>query len=58
MVNTVIVNMSHDVFLPQGRVDAVWALLRRQYDRVSLMRPTAADQVNPNPNQTQTPKPT
>ncbi|XP_062307411.1 ANTXR cell adhesion molecule 2a isoform X1 [Osmerus eperlanus] len=28
----------------KGRLDAVWALLRRQYDRVSLMRPTAADQ--------------
>lgn len=29
----------------QGRLDALWALLRRQYDRVSLMRPTSADQV-------------
>uniref|UniRef100_A0A147A729 Anthrax toxin receptor n=1 Tax=Fundulus heteroclitus TaxID=8078 RepID=A0A147A729_FUNHE len=28
----------------KGRLDAVWALLRRQYDRVSLMRPTSADQ--------------
>ncbi|XP_056142657.1 ANTXR cell adhesion molecule 2a isoform X2 [Lampris incognitus] len=27
----------------KGRVDALWALLRRQYDRVSLMRPTSAD---------------
>lgn len=27
----------------KGRLDAVWALLRRQYDRVSLMRPTNAD---------------
>ncbi|KAM6954489.1 anthrax toxin receptor 2 [Aplochiton taeniatus] len=27
----------------KGRVDALWALLRRQYDRVSLMRPTEAD---------------
>ncbi|KAK1792401.1 hypothetical protein P4O66_012345, partial [Electrophorus voltai] len=27
----------------KGRLDALWALLRRQYDRVSLMRPTAAD---------------
>ncbi|XP_022520571.2 ANTXR cell adhesion molecule 2a [Astyanax mexicanus] len=26
-----------------GRLDALWALLRRQYDRVSLMRPTTAD---------------
>ncbi|XP_059192419.1 ANTXR cell adhesion molecule 2a [Centropristis striata] len=26
----------------KGRLDAVWALLRRQYDRVSLMRPTDA----------------
>uniref|UniRef100_A0A4W4DPM0 Anthrax toxin receptor n=1 Tax=Electrophorus electricus TaxID=8005 RepID=A0A4W4DPM0_ELEEL len=29
----------------KGRLDALWALLRRQYDRVSLMRPTAADKV-------------
>lgn len=28
----------------KGRLDALWALLRRQYDRVSLMRPTKADQ--------------
>uniref|UniRef100_W5LLK9 Anthrax toxin receptor n=1 Tax=Astyanax mexicanus TaxID=7994 RepID=W5LLK9_ASTMX len=28
-----------------GRLDALWALLRRQYDRVSLMRPTTADKV-------------
>ncbi|XP_055017268.1 ANTXR cell adhesion molecule 2a isoform X2 [Boleophthalmus pectinirostris] len=28
----------------KGRMDALWALLRRQYDRVSLMRPTGADQ--------------
>uniref|UniRef100_H3DH28 Anthrax toxin receptor n=1 Tax=Tetraodon nigroviridis TaxID=99883 RepID=H3DH28_TETNG len=27
----------------KGRLDAVWALLRRQYDRVSLMRPTSED---------------
>uniref|UniRef100_A0A8C6S6W5 Anthrax toxin receptor n=1 Tax=Neogobius melanostomus TaxID=47308 RepID=A0A8C6S6W5_9GOBI len=27
----------------KGRLDAVWALLRRQYDRVSLMRPTGED---------------
>ncbi|XP_076856933.1 anthrax toxin receptor 2 [Brachyhypopomus gauderio] len=27
----------------KGRLDALWALLRRQYDRVSLMRPTTAD---------------
>ncbi|XP_043095451.1 ANTXR cell adhesion molecule 2a [Puntigrus tetrazona] len=27
----------------RGRLDALWALLRRQYDRVSLMRPTTAD---------------
>ncbi|XP_060763233.1 ANTXR cell adhesion molecule 2a isoform X2 [Neoarius graeffei] len=27
----------------KGRLDALWALLRRQYDRVSLMRPSAAD---------------
>lgn len=29
----------------QGRLDALWALLRRQYDRVSLMRPTSEDKV-------------
>ncbi|XP_034027084.1 ANTXR cell adhesion molecule 2a isoform X1 [Thalassophryne amazonica] len=28
----------------KGRLDAVWALLRRQYDRVSLMRPTSEDE--------------
>lgn len=28
----------------KGRLDALWALLQRQYDRVSLMRPTSADQ--------------
>ncbi|XP_063346338.1 ANTXR cell adhesion molecule 2a [Pelmatolapia mariae] len=28
----------------KGRLDALWALLRRQYDRVSLMRPTSEDQ--------------
>ncbi|XP_019127975.2 anthrax toxin receptor 2 isoform X2 [Larimichthys crocea] len=27
----------------KGRLDALWALMRRQYDRVSLMRPTSAD---------------
>ncbi|KAM9446354.1 anthrax toxin receptor 2 [Clarias gariepinus] len=27
-----------------GRLDALWALLRRQYDRVSLMRPTSSDE--------------
>ncbi|KAM4615718.1 anthrax toxin receptor 2 [Polymixia lowei] len=27
----------------KGRLDAMWALLGRQYDRVSLMRPTSAD---------------
>lgn len=30
----------------QGRLDAMWALLRRQYDRVSLMRPTSEDKVS------------
>ncbi|XP_051958626.1 anthrax toxin receptor 2-like isoform X1 [Xyrauchen texanus] len=28
----------------RGRLEALWALLRQQYDRVSLMRPTTADQ--------------
>lgn len=28
----------------KGRLDALWALLRRQYDRVSLMRPQTGDQ--------------
>ncbi|TSN86071.1 Anthrax toxin receptor 2 [Bagarius yarrelli] len=32
----------------KGRLDALWALLRRQYDRVSLMRPTSADKVKAN----------
>ncbi|KAL4617485.1 anthrax toxin receptor 2 [Arapaima gigas] len=27
----------------KGRLDALWALLRRQYDRVSLMRPTGGE---------------
>ncbi|XP_063051839.1 ANTXR cell adhesion molecule 2a [Engraulis encrasicolus] len=27
----------------KGRLDALWALLKRQYDRVSLMRPTSAE---------------
>ncbi|XP_049619210.1 anthrax toxin receptor 2 isoform X2 [Syngnathus scovelli] len=27
----------------KGRLDALWALMRRQYDRVSLMRPTSAE---------------
>uniref|UniRef100_A0A3P8NCE8 Anthrax toxin receptor n=1 Tax=Astatotilapia calliptera TaxID=8154 RepID=A0A3P8NCE8_ASTCA len=29
----------------KGRLDALWALMRRQYDRVSLMRPTSEDQL-------------
>lgn len=29
----------------QGRFDALLALLRRQYDRVAIMRPTPQDQV-------------
>lgn len=33
------------LFFMQGRLDALWALLRRQYDRVSLMRPTTEDKV-------------
>uniref|UniRef100_A0A3B4WIM2 Anthrax toxin receptor n=1 Tax=Seriola lalandi dorsalis TaxID=1841481 RepID=A0A3B4WIM2_SERLL len=32
-----------------GRLDALWALLGRQYDRVSLMRPTTADKVSGSP---------
>uniref|UniRef100_A0A8C5PD92 Anthrax toxin receptor n=1 Tax=Leptobrachium leishanense TaxID=445787 RepID=A0A8C5PD92_9ANUR len=28
----------------KGRLDALWALLRRQYDRVSLMRPQTGDE--------------
>ncbi|XP_064415130.1 ANTXR cell adhesion molecule 2a isoform X2 [Latimeria chalumnae] len=28
----------------KGRLDALWALLRRQYDRVSLMRPQVGDE--------------
>uniref|UniRef100_A0A672GNJ5 Anthrax toxin receptor n=1 Tax=Salarias fasciatus TaxID=181472 RepID=A0A672GNJ5_SALFA len=30
----------------KGRLDALWALFRRQYDRVSLMRPTSEDKVS------------
>uniref|UniRef100_A0A8C6STK6 Anthrax toxin receptor n=1 Tax=Neogobius melanostomus TaxID=47308 RepID=A0A8C6STK6_9GOBI len=30
----------------KGRFDALLALLRRQYDRVAIMRPTAQDKVN------------
>uniref|UniRef100_A0A8C9XMM4 Anthrax toxin receptor n=1 Tax=Sander lucioperca TaxID=283035 RepID=A0A8C9XMM4_SANLU len=30
----------------KGRLDALWALLGRQYDRVSLMRPTDSDKVS------------
>ncbi|XP_072717378.1 anthrax toxin receptor 2 isoform X3 [Ciconia boyciana] len=29
----------------KGRLDALWALLRRQYDRVSLMRPQQGDET-------------
>uniref|UniRef100_A0A8C9XLG7 Anthrax toxin receptor n=1 Tax=Sander lucioperca TaxID=283035 RepID=A0A8C9XLG7_SANLU len=29
----------------KGRLDALWALLGRQYDRVSLMRPTDSDKL-------------
>lgn len=29
----------------QGRFDALLALLRRQYDRVAIMRPTSQDKV-------------
>ncbi|KAH0615792.1 hypothetical protein JD844_026300, partial [Phrynosoma platyrhinos] len=32
------------VCFEQGRLDALWALLRRQYDRVSLMRPQQGDE--------------
>ncbi|XP_027554254.1 anthrax toxin receptor 2 isoform X3 [Neopelma chrysocephalum] len=31
----------------KGRLDALWALLRRQYDRVSLMRPQQGDEPVP-----------
>uniref|UniRef100_A0A7N5ZX37 Anthrax toxin receptor 1 n=1 Tax=Anabas testudineus TaxID=64144 RepID=A0A7N5ZX37_ANATE len=30
----------------QGKLDALWALFRRGYDQVSLMRPQPGDQVN------------
>ncbi|XP_071664031.1 anthrax toxin receptor 2 isoform X3 [Patagioenas fasciata] len=30
----------------KGRLDALWALLRRQYDRVSLMRPQQGDEFS------------
>lgn len=31
----------------QGKLDALWALFRRGYDQVSLMRPQPGDQVSP-----------
>uniref|UniRef100_A0A672Q3F1 Anthrax toxin receptor 1-like n=1 Tax=Sinocyclocheilus grahami TaxID=75366 RepID=A0A672Q3F1_SINGR len=31
----------------QGKLDALWALFRRGYDQVSLMRPQPGDQVQP-----------
>uniref|UniRef100_F6SXT5 Anthrax toxin receptor n=1 Tax=Xenopus tropicalis TaxID=8364 RepID=F6SXT5_XENTR len=34
----------------KGRLDALWALLRRQYDRVSLMRPQQGDELQRTPN--------
>uniref|UniRef100_A0A1A7XWB7 Anthrax toxin receptor n=2 Tax=Iconisemion striatum TaxID=60296 RepID=A0A1A7XWB7_9TELE len=34
----------HKWYTPiKGRLDALWALMTRQYDRVSIMRPTSAD---------------
>lgn len=30
----------------QGKLDALWALFRRGYDQVSLMRPQPGDQVS------------
>uniref|UniRef100_A0A8C6KUJ9 ANTXR cell adhesion molecule 2a n=1 Tax=Nothobranchius furzeri TaxID=105023 RepID=A0A8C6KUJ9_NOTFU len=37
----------HKWYTPiKGRLDALWALMRRQYDRVSIMRPTSADRVS------------
>ncbi|CAL8293798.1 unnamed protein product [Gadus morhua 'NCC'] len=37
-------NVENKWYTPiKGRVDALWALLRRQYDRVSVMRPTSAE---------------
>jgi len=34
-------------YLFQGHMDALVALLRRQYDRVAIMRPSSQDQVTP-----------
>lgn len=34
------------LFFFQGKLDAVWALFRRGYDHVSLMRPLPGDQVS------------
>lgn len=30
----------------QGKLDAIWALFRRGYDQVSLMRPQPGDHVS------------
>ncbi|KAL7982149.1 hypothetical protein Chor_001206 [Crotalus horridus] len=38
-----VVKLPEEVDEP-GRLDALWALLRRQYDRVSLMRPQQGDE--------------
>lgn len=32
----------------QGKLDAIWALFRRGYDQVSLMRPQPGDHVSNN----------
>lgn len=41
--------LRHECFLSrsfQGKLDAIWALFRRGYDQVSLMRPLPGDQVS------------
>lgn len=34
------------LLLFQGKLDAIWALFRRGYDQVSLMRPQPGDHVS------------
>lgn len=40
-----ICNLGGGVFVFQGKLDALWVLLRKGYDRVSVMRPQPGDTV-------------
>lgn len=39
-------HLNHPFSLAQGKLDAIWALFRRGYDQVSLMRPQPGDHVS------------